>query len=881
MRRIFLVLALLLAPLGAEAIDDTCHFTGSGNWSSATAYSGTKTCTGGSTTLDANDAIVIDSGVVATITGDVTQGSGASIGITVSSGGTLTTEATPGSGLGVTKTVRLGDLGLDCQSGSVCTLIGGGYKQPYVASPALQPTLAAAGQWFVGDVNECPGDSGVCAGSNANTVRIQWPAASYRVNGSGTVGNNHIGDFLNSGTSPAVAVGDIACFGDVDYSDAYSFPDANFCYQVTARAGYPTYSVDLAMRQSYPDASARSAAGYSLALRTIKASTVQNTSGVAAGATTVEVANTVVSADRELQGRWIRFSDGTAAEPFAYKILRTENNPTDCSGGSGACDRITIGDLRGWQSAYPNGRAVWIDYGWSRGDPIYFYAPLVITSATASETDSPIWLRGTYTLKMAVLAGLGYGSGSQATVNIDTTAVQGAAMEDVWISDPMSAIGSSVVKQKSPLATFRRLSKTGGTSGTTGCPPGSPNVCVDYNHGIIFGPGTNNTIEDLGWRHVTDDVVVPSDPSDTGSSVTGRRWIAQFTGANNDSGSLFDAGTASVSLNLVDAECDDCTSPNQAGPPDAEGRLFDNMEKANSTMSGILDWGSLGGLECGRQTSANSQSCTDVMGLGLNGRITVLGGNMTNVVARDIRPTATNSAIGFIDSSASNENKLLNVKNGLIVGWYGPSGNSTGLGFPDRSDETLTLDNVLIVDPDSAASSFTLFNSVGSANGGKSLLKRVGLLWTKAVNPTTYYAFSCSGGTAIAQVTLQGLFATGLNSGGTRYIFTQCAPNTSNRMVSIGTQYFWNNTLDIASGQDENYSNIMRGVPPGMLEQGRGVYVSNPSTKPGDVNVGPDWRAGITRLRWMHTRNHLRPENAGSYFAPGGGGGGAWTPRAY
>ncbi len=904
MRRILLSLALLLAPAAANAVDDTCHFTGSGNWSAAGTYSGTKSCTGGGGTLDANDLVIIDAGVIATITGSITQGSGAGIGIQVASGGTLTTESTPGSGLGANVTLTLGAQGLDCQSGSTCTLIGAGYRQPFVASPALQPTLSSALLWPTGDINECPGDSGTCAGSNANTVRIQWPTATYKESSvsAGVPGYNYITEFLNAG-APGVATGDIACFGDDDYSDAYSFADTNYCYQVTARAGSPTFSVDLAIRQSYPDASARSGSGYPLALRTVKAATVANTTGVAVGGRTVEVANTVISKDRDLVGRWIRFSDGSAAESFAYKIQRSENNPADCSGGAGACDRLTILDTRGFASAYPNGRALWIDYGWQRGDPIYFYSPLVITSATASELDSPVNLAGTYTIRMAVIAGLGdVGfSGSQyAPVRFASTAAAAGTdgFTDVWISDPASTPSGSAIYTRASSFAMKRVQKTGGTSASTSCASPYTSSCADYTHGVIFGPNTTTTASDIGWRHQTDDFFVPSSDTDQGWSLSVSRSISQFTSQYQCSGSFFDAaasagGTSAGTATFSDVECDNCTNPPQDASCTTADPLMQGINNTTLTVNGILNVGSYSGLECSNPSGGKPSTCTNAMGVGLGGtnaKGSLLEGNMTNVVVRDVYAGSSDALkISRYTDGSSYNSKALNISNAILTSVVSGDGAIiSAFNYPATAGtNSLTLNNVALVDIDSATTGgiFKVFADLGTTGSGPTLLRNVSLLWTRPVTTpaTTFIVVGCSGNDK-ATVTLDGVVISGLNAGSTnRWALAGCASDTSNRIQFTGAPtYIFNNTVGVTSGQDANYmTNFSRGMPPGVFGIMQGAYFRNPSTIPGAAHVGVSDRAGITQMKWMLSRNHLRPENAGSYFSGTGSGSGGWTPKAF
>ncbi len=902
MRRLTILCAALVAMAAgaAGAVDDTCHFTASGSWSAAATYSGTKTCTGGGGTLDANDLVIIDSGVTATITGSITQGTGAGIGVQVASGGTLTTEATPGSGLGVAATLTLGAQGLDCQAGSTCTLIGAGYRQPYVASPALQPTLSSALLWPVGDINECPGDSGTCAGANANLIRIQWPNTTYKDSISApTPGYSYINEFLNGG-APGVALGDIACFGDANYGDAYSHPDANYCYQVAARAGATTYSVDLAVRQSYPDASPRSASGYPLAVRTVKAATVANASGVVAGARTVEVANTVISADRDLVGRWIRFSDGSAAEPFAYKIQRSENNPADCTGGAGACDRFTILDTRGFASAYPNGRAVWVDYGWQRGDPMYFYAPLVITSATASELDSPLNIAGTYTVRMAVIAGLGdagFASSPHAAVRFLSTAAAAGTdgFTDVWVSDPASTPAGSVIDNASSLLRLVRIQKTGGTSASASCTPTYTSSCEDYTHGVTFKSNSTTQAIDLGWRHQTDDMFVPGD-AQTGWTLDVSRAISQFTSQYQCSGSVLDGNSGSGSsgtATLRDVECDNCTSPPQNALCVTPDPLITGIASTTLSVNGILNVGSYSGLECSNPSGGKSSTCTNAMGVGLGGPNSsggLIEGNMTNVVAREVY-SGSPAGIKFtryVDGAASSSGSI-NLSYALLasVTSGAAAANNNGFAYPTTAGtNSLRMNDVAIVDADSATSggTFYLFSGLGASGSGPVLLRSVSLLWTRATTAlTTFAAINCTGNDK-ANVTLYGVVISGLNAGATnRYALNGCATNTSNRIQFTGAPtYLFRNTTSVTGGQDANYmTNFSRGMPAGVLGIGQGAWMRDPSTLPGAASVGASARAGITRALWMLTRNHLRPENAGSYFAGGGGAASTFGPRAY
>ncbi len=352
--------------------------------------------------------------------------------------------------------------------------------------------------------------------------------------------------------------------------------------------------------------------------------------GAPAGGRSIRIQAGTVSASHELVGRWLRFADATGApEASAYKISET----TD--GGAGP-DTLRIGDVRGFATAHPAGRAVFVDYGWSLGDPFVVWAPLRIRSATPLETDSQVVLAGTHTVRRVVFDSIGTPSDAQTLTGVllfkPTTSL--LAFEDVWVADPAgppSAI--AIMFDGTPPFTFRRFQQTGGTSSSAHCVP-YEDTCADYLHVFgLRGAISDARFEDIGIRHHGDDIFL--DANATGAKLRLRRVHAAFVSQYAASGSFIDMSGFDAAIDARDLVCDDCSSAAIGSSGAAD--VMNQLTNATGTVSGLLAWGTRAGAPCDGAVVCND--ITVIASSGPSGAM--VGGTTDHAVVRDAHLAAS------------------------------------------------------------------------------------------------------------------------------------------------------------------------------------------------------------------------------------------------
>lgn len=704
--RIGLIALPLLAPIRAHAA--VCTSRSSFVW--AGIGTGDWTCGAGT----AGDAYAIASGHVVSLGADVVQSATAGAGISVENGGTLLAQ-------GALRLV-LGPAGLVCQWGSTCTLEGAGFRELGAATPALQPALSEPIVGHVADLVPCPDTSGTSAcgsGGDAQVLRLSFPGAP------------------DPGIA-SIAPGDVLCFGDASPGDLASHPDDGACYEVQNDPGATSpQQIDLDVTQS---PGSRDSAGYPFALRALASATVQDGAGVAAGARTVQLPPGTLGASHDLVGRWLRFADGSGAPEWsAYKISRT----TDGGGGN---DVIEIGDVRGFATAHAAGTTVWLDYGWSRGDPFFVWSPLRLESASAAETDSPISFSGQTTLRRALLDRLGSpsnGLGSTGVVRVRSPASV-VAFEDVWIADPAGAPASIVLVLEAPTSfAARRVQQTGGTSQSSACAPYTA-ACEDYLHVVgMLGSVGSVRLEDLNVRHHGDDVVLFS--YGNAADVVLRRVHAAFASRWAATADLVDLSSALVFLDARGLVCDDCTSRPIGGS--SAGVVFNGFGNGSGRIADAAVWGARGHVAC-----PEGMRCRNLSVVGLDGTSgAMFGGDTSHLVVRDATLTDAASTLASPGERATLRRAL--VRDARF-------GNQQGIAFPAASGKDLRLESSVFLDVNGPTTSFLL-------NGGVPMspvvVKQVSAVWTK---PHDADRFLNSYTTGHALLSIDRVLVQGLNGPG-------------------------------------------------------------------------------------------------------------------
>lgn len=400
----WLALALLLL-LPLRALAENCTFSMSGDWTSATAYSGTDDCT-----LDATDNVTIESGVTATVVLDATvtdvdvaMTTGT---ITVASGGTLIVEGA--GGLGVPNG------GVVVQSGGTFQPRGSAVSYGD-ATPTLVSSLSDGGGADVntvlpvGKVIHCPGTpvgtlaattSTIvtdCDGSEAGTagarsqVAICYPdsdIAAERLGGFQHATAGHAGEGFYPEWLGQVAVGDVVVFWDSTNQNPSR--DVNAMYEIEfINTSSLNRCIGLNVRQGSTESSCEATAlNCHLTERDIREATLQ--AAYVAGQRTVSVDTAVVTANSQRVGHFLTCpldytSDGVI-EPGSTQTVAITQTTT------GATDTLRLMP-GGFRAGVPNGSVCWIDYGWQQGDPISVFRPARlenIQNATCVADNNPV-----------------------------------------------------------------------------------------------------------------------------------------------------------------------------------------------------------------------------------------------------------------------------------------------------------------------------------------------------------------------------------------------------------------------------------------------------------------------------------------------------------
>ena len=790
MRRAAALVLLLLLPSVSRAA--VCSSTASFVWTGI--GSGSWSCGPGG----AGDSYLIGAGHVVTIAGDIVQSASSSAGISVSSGGALV-------GLG-SYTLALGGAGLVCQAGSVCQLEGAGFREPDASLPDLAAELSADRYWHVQEIVHCPDASGVSAcgaGGADHVLRLRFP------------------DGAPGGTA-RIGPGDVLCFGAPVPEDAAPGPDAGFCYEVVNDPGAGGSSdIDIDVRQS---PGVRDAAGYPLAWRTLRASAVRDAGGVATGARTVTVGAGVLAASHQLVGRWLRFADAAGRpEPRAYKIMRTVD------GGAGD-DVVTIGDSRGFTHGAPQGRAVWIDYGWSRGDAFYVYAPLRIRSATPTETDSQLRLAGSATIRRVLLDGLGSaydGQQNTGAVLLQPTA-QVTAFEDVWVADPATPpSGIAFMTDSLPSISIQRFQQTGGTSSAAGCSPYTTS-CADYLHVFGFrGAISGAAFTDIAIRHHGDDVFLNA--AAWPLALTLRRIHAAFVSQYADSGNVLDTSSLLTSLDVRDVICDDCTSPPNGA--DMAGPFVSGLDLTTGSIENVLLWGTRGSVAC-----MGSAACRNVLVVGSEGdRGNFLGGSSEGVVVRDVHYSGPKSGIAASDQP-------LEITRALVRD--SSFGNQQGINWPTVASAPIAISDSIFADVNGPSTSY-LFNGAGPA--AQVRFESVSTVWTGP--HTVDRALTAYGSASQAAIGIDGLLVQGLDGPDEFALVLNLS-----QVSSSGASCFFGNTYDWPASQAPYVpAGWIHGVPAGQSPR----LASYPWSTAG---CGAQGVVGISDSLWMHAKSRIEPE---------------------
>ncbi|MCC6641931.1 MAG: hypothetical protein IT386_12295 [Deltaproteobacteria bacterium] len=797
MRRVAALALLVLLPSAADAA--VCTSTASFVWTSI--GSGSWSCGSGG----AEDSYVIGAGHTVQIAGSLTQ-SGSSAGITVASGGTLTV-----SGRYV---LTLGGAGLVCQPSSLCQLEGAGFREPDAERPDLAAELSAGRVWNVQQIVHCPdatGSSACGTGGADHVLRLRFPEGA-------------------PGGTSRIEPGDVLCFGGPVPEETTPGADAGFCYEVVNDPGDGgSTDIDIDVRQS---PGGRDSAGYPFAWRTLRASTVRDASGVSTGDRAVMVGDTVLSASHQLVGRWLRFADGAGSpEPRAYKIMST------LDGGAGD-DVITIGDARGVTHAAPQGRTVWIDYGWSRGDAFYVYAPLRIQSATSTETDSQLRLAGNVSVRRALFDGLGSaydGQQSTGAILLQPTA-QVAAFEDAWLADPATPPSgiAFMIDSVSPVS-IQRFQQTGGTSSASGCSPYTFS-CADYLHVFGFRGAIAASFSDIAVRHHGDDVFLNA--AAWPLTLTLRRIHAAFVSRYASSANLLDMSALLSSLDARDLICDDCASaPNGA---DGAGPFVSGLDLTTGGIENVLVWGTRGGVACD-----GGAVCRKLLAIGASGeKGYLLGGHSENVVVRDVQ--FTHAAAGI-----AKPNQAMQISGALVRN--ASFGNQQGMSWPSVSGAEVEISDSAFVDVNGPATSY-LFN--GGSLASSVTLRNVSTVWTGP--HTVDRSLTAYTAANVSALVLDRLLVQGLDGPGEFALVLGLS-----QVTSSGASCFFGNTYDWPASQAPFVpAEWIHGVPAGQSPR----LASYPWNTAG---CGAQGVVGISEPSWLHAKSRIEPEFFGDADADG------------
>lgn len=813
-----LLLAVWLAR--ADAAAETCRSAGSFAWSAVTQGAWSD-CT-----PSADDLFQIRAGHAVDVTGDLRQ-SGPAAGVRVDAGGTLRARVADDAIV-----LALGGAGLTCWAGSTCELRGG-YRAFGGVRPRTLPAQATASYLRVGDVIPCPGvdASGAlepdCAGALAtpgDRTRVRFAYAApprFVVDGLARV---RADDGAGAGE-------DVLCFFDPDPADAAAPPDAGYCYRVTGAAGGDPAWIELDVRQSgWTGRDSNFPIARRLPVQLALAS------GVAAGAREIAVDGSLLGAGEDglHEGAWIHFQ--ADAEPcgdgdtIPCRVAAHGHRILDArDGGPGAPDRLRIGDLRGVARAAAAGETAWILVGgWSTGDPISVWTPVVVRSASAAPGDAPVVVEGTAALRAVWFDDVG-------TVTLRGTSLAVAEARDLWLagmSTPV-ATSASLVLFNTFGAHLRldHVTITGGHRAGAG---------ADRLHGIIHPAGFDTRLElrHVAIRHAGDDCVT-SGSDDVQIDVV--RLRCQHASDDAQSASALDAsGAPQGVVTARDVECVRCSEPG--------GFAVNTVASVAMEVDGLLVWGGrtrVGGL---------GARLTDVVALGAEPGPTdaFVYGDVERFVLREL-VLGGNAPIASEDGHVLRDGIVQDVATGGAIA------------FPLRGDAA--LENVALVDVTTTAEcAGTCATLRLGAAAPLATFRRITAAWTPALaldvpNESLPDRALHSNAASHADVAVDGLLVTGLQKAGA--IALSLSNEQARQTAWGGGPCFHDDALDFRAVLAPDLPpTTVRFLAPGYADLARGRVDALPGGVADAAGCGIERGVAApgVRHRFLHAVSRLAPE---------------------
>ena len=542
------LLAVLAAPSRTPAKAATCTSLASGTWGPIGSGTARWSCGAGT----ASDSYVIHHAI--TVNDDITQSASGSLGVVVD-GGSLTV-----STLATHKdvTLALGAAGLtEMSTGTI--ILDGGYREwadangNGVAGETLAEWLPAergdadaiweSGSWLPcagWDQSEgiwqpdCPTDDAHTVGSLTSTGDVQgqgdvgcmfYPAARY-------------GSDVAAAVDQIEAGRDVVYFWDLNRQDLLGPAEDGYAYEVARYIGGGSTQAagsEGSGETGFDEGTARicfSTAGgtadsgtvYPLTRRQSIELELQVAAEQGPEGRTLYVQHGVIEADGEREGDWIRFSvptandqqalrsghlaascPGTAVDPCvagqrSYLIQNTDNDVTDgpppCDVAPG-CDRIVIADPEGFDGPHTPGEVAWIENtAIEQGDTFAVRAPVRITSATPSATDSSIRLMGgTSNIRGVTFKAIGGNGGPAIFVGPSAVLAQWADALLLSVESGGTSLSLEVSVAGAPVTLERTTVYPGSTAGV-------------QTHGIQYDGPQAVTLRDLAFRYTHDDEVL-------------------------------------------------------------------------------------------------------------------------------------------------------------------------------------------------------------------------------------------------------------------------------------------------------------------------------------------------------------------------------------
>lgn len=756
MRRIFLALALILAPWVASAA--TCTANGSGTLTSITAGTSTWSgagCAGGHPT--AGSLNVIPNGISITIAGDITEDATAGAGFSVTSGGALIADTITTAAKDPI-TITMGDAGITAATGSTLRLLGG-YREYGVTPANTVASQSATSYLSVGDVILCPGTGGAlaanvfepdCGGAlgtpgNASTVRFDYYSSRWD-KANGAYADTHRSLFLADMTTS-----DVACIFDPDPNDTWSPIDRDFCYKVTAKNSLG-FNFDIRQVGMNSDES-----GYLLANRQVKE--IVLAVDHVRGQRTITVPASTIAASGERAGQMIWFQstsepcgngDSTPCRinPHPYRIEKT----TD--GGAGV-DTLLLASLNGLEkdvsaTCGAGSCRAWITpSGWEPGDPISVWVPVTLRSATAANRDSGLYCSGAAecTYRAIVLDDTG-------KIRIGDS-IGALSLTDIWQIDPTSTAYAPFVWQNLPAGTWSVVHPTA----TGGDPdaPGASHLDGKNDYGITMEDQTGAitwNVTNAAYRYITKSCL--SDQNNGGFAQTANleRFRCEFS-VNGDNaatnvlglsgGPMTVNGTGLLAINVGNNNSSSFVAT-------------DNRADIAVNLSNVVALANTGGFFVANETAQGTFSNLAIIG-GTNGTTPALdllkSSTFTNLLVREW--VAGNT--GYVVNGATNNNRV-NLTNALFRDV------SSYTTFMNLRRDTKMLNVALLnaTTVSGAGSSVVLYESDSSITAG-SYISGLTLAWPTDVNTGFQFGFS-NAATDLSNLSLGGLWISGMDYSG-------------------------------------------------------------------------------------------------------------------